>query len=167
IGTSRSDKISVSLDVYAIDIVNKSIISNKIIVLPVGTTYTISKYYTNSELGNMIGSTICKTGRTTLTTCGDFADFRSSDGRGWVVASSPYSSCDYRPIIAGEGDSGGVVWYFYGDGTAVAGVLYSMDTGKCCRTFTTWDGSQVYGCDNFFFRSVDTVNQALGVVGWR
>jgi hypothetical protein len=28
-------------------------------------------------------------------------------------------------------------------------------------------GSEEYGCDNFFFRSVDAVNQALGVVGWR
>ncbi|AFA39585.1 hypothetical protein Pogu_1558 [Pyrobaculum oguniense TE7] len=67
IGTSRADKISVSLDAYAIDISDKSIISNYVISLPAGARYAILKYYTDSELGSMIGDALCKTGRTTLT----------------------------------------------------------------------------------------------------
>ncbi|RFA96880.1 hypothetical protein [Pyrobaculum aerophilum] len=164
IGTSRADKISVSVDAYAIDVSDKSIISNKVISLPSGATYTILKYYTDSELSGIIGSTLCKTGRSTLTTCGIFTHFNAGDG--WVVTSDP-PWCDSRPVIMAEGDSGGVVWYFYGSGAAVAGMAYKMDTGKCCRYFTGWDGQQYYGCDNFFFRSADTINKALGVVGWK
>jgi hypothetical protein len=156
---------STAPDAFVIDVADKSQVSRYVIDLPAGVKYSILKYYTDAELHAMQRSAYMrKTGRSTLTTYGVLESF--NNGVGWVVAEGP-PYCDQRPMIAAKGDSGGVVWRFYNDGAAVAGILVGADTGKCCRTVTLWDGTSALACDNFYFHSHDAIASKLGVIGWR